>query len=205
MNTIEDFKNLDKTAVLQTAAKQVWQTWHVFAQTANKNFQIWDAINDGTIYSIPSLLSSFTIISFANLKKYTFTYWFAFPALHSDPVWKHTEGGSPPQLSGDETTALVDEVGTWRYSTDNREHGFFLAKRVRQPIQPRDDIDPQVAILGYKWVIGSLRSFESGFFDGIDSADQFISFVDPSTYPVLAECRRGVYPATSWLPWVSST
>lgn len=165
VNTIEDFKNLDKTMVLQTAAKQIW-----------------DAINDGTIYSIPSLLSSFTIISFANLKKYTFTYWFAFPALHSEPVWKNVEGATPTQLTGEETTALVDEVGTWRYSTDNREHGFFLAKRIHQPEQAQNE-DLQGNSLNYKWVIGSLRLFESGFFDGVDSTDQFVSFVDPSTYP----------------------
>lgn len=145
--------------------------------------EIWDAINDGTIYSIPSLLSSFTIISFANLKKYTFTYWFAFPALHSEPAWKHVGGSVPPQLTGEDTTALVDEVGTWRYGTDNREHGFFLAKRVRQPLQPREELDPHGDGLKYKWVIGSLRSFETGFFNDIDPTDQFISFVDPSTYP----------------------
>lgn len=88
-----------------------------------------------------------------------------------------------PQLTGDATTALVDEVGTWRYSTDNREHGFFLAKRVREPAQFHDEANLQGGNLGYKWVIGSLRSFESGFFDGVDPADQFVSFVDPSTYP----------------------
>lgn len=148
--------------------------------------QIWDAINDGTIYSIPSLLSSFTILSFANLKKYTFTYWFAFPALHSEPVWKQVEGGPPSQLIGKETTALADEVGTWRYATDKREHGFFLAKKVPLPSSesPRpptpgasgDELD-------YKWIVGSLRKFESGFFDGVPMENQFVAFVDPSTYP----------------------
>ncbi|TAQ86330.1 hypothetical protein B7494_g5344 [Chlorociboria aeruginascens] len=168
VNTIEDFRNMDKTAMLQTAAKQIW-----------------DAINDGTIYSIPSLLSSFTILSFANLKKYTFTYWFAFPALHSEPAWKQVADLGPAKLTGLETTALAEVVGTWRYSTDNREHGFFLVKRVHRsshsdrpqsPGTPSDDSK-------FKWVVGSLRQFESGFFDGVDPANRFVSFVDPSTYP----------------------
>ncbi|KAF8853917.1 ubiquitin-like modifier-activating enzyme atg7 [Acephala macrosclerotiorum] len=169
VNTIEEFKTIDHSAILQTAGKQIW-----------------DAINDGTIYSIPSLLSSFTVLSFANLKKYTFSYWFAFPALHSDPVWRRSESEKPDQLTGQESTALVDEVGTWRYGTDKREHGFFLAKKVHsipnagdQPTTPGTPGDE----IGYKWVVGSLRQFEDGFFRGIPTEDQYVSFVDPSTYP----------------------
>jgi ubiquitin-like modifier-activating enzyme ATG7 len=90
------------------------------------------------------------------------------------------------QLTGKETTALVDEVGTWKYSVNNREHGFFLAKRVWRsskqgerpttPGTPGDD-------LGYSWAVGSIRQFEEGFFDGVAFTDQFVAFVDPSTYP----------------------
>ncbi|KAJ5041227.1 uncharacterized protein L3040_005775 [Drepanopeziza brunnea f. sp. 'multigermtubi'] len=169
VNTIEDFKNMDKAAMLQTAAKQIW-----------------DAINDGTIYSIPSLLSSFTILSFANLKKYTFTYWFAFPALHSEPVWRQVETANPGQMTGKETTALAEEVGTWRYATDQREHGFFLVKKVFQSSsrggRPATPGTPGEE-LGYRWVVGSLRKFENGFFDGVPTGDQYVAFVDPSTYP----------------------
>ncbi|TVY44862.1 Ubiquitin-like modifier-activating enzyme [Lachnellula subtilissima] len=167
LNTIEDFKSINKPAVLETAARQIW-----------------DAINDGTIYSIPSLLSSFSILSFANLKKYTFTYWFAFPAIHSEPLWKLVEE-QPPHLEGKETTELVDEVGTWKYGTDNREHGFFLAKRVRRTSFSERPTTPGTpkSLLGYKWVVGSLRQFESGFFDRTEPADRFVCFVDPSTYP----------------------
>ncbi|TVY51691.1 Ubiquitin-like modifier-activating enzyme atg7 [Lachnellula cervina] len=167
LNTIEDFKNINKPAILETAARQIW-----------------DAINDGTIYSIPSLLSSFSILSFANLKKYTFTYWFAFPAIHSEPIWKQVEE-QPPQLEGKETTELVDEVGTWKYGTDNREHGFFLAKRVRRTSFSERPTTPGTpkSLLGYKWVVGSLRQFESGFFDRTEPQDRFVCFVDPSTYP----------------------
>src|SRR3989440_5978207 len=101
--------------------------------------KIWEAINDGTIYSCPSLLASFVILSFADLKKYRFSYWFAFPALVSDPPWvpvpdgEQGSGTSPAKsMTPVETTALVDKVQTWRYSVDNRQHGFFLAKKNRR-------------------------------------------------------------------------
>lgn len=79
---------------------------------------------------------------------------------------------------------MVDEVGTWRYSTDAREHGFFLVKKVRSsssdtseaPGSPSNEI-------GFNWVVGSLREFERGFFDGVVTNDQYVAFVDPSTYP----------------------
>lgn len=117
------------------------------------------------------------------MKKYSFTYWFAFPALNST-AWKKVE--QLPKLSVLETEALADVVGTWRYSSDCREHGFFLAKRVfstaERPLSPSTP-DHESGDLPFQWVIGSLRDFETGFFKGVDPADQFVSFVDPSTYP----------------------
>jgi ubiquitin-like modifier-activating enzyme ATG7 len=162
--------------------------------------QIWDAIKDGTIYQIPSLLSTFTIISYADLKKYKFFYWFAFPTIHSNPTWKRT--GSIERLGSKECEALVDKIGTWKYGVDNREHGFFLAKRVRTPPPnfadspsddeaeaasrlDRPDEDPAKTSfeeLGFRWVVGSLRKFEDGFFDDAEEKDRYVSFVDPSTY-----------------------
>ncbi|KAJ4206606.1 Autophagy protein 7 [Fusarium falciforme] len=163
VNTLEDFKNMDKSAMIKTAGRQVW-----------------DAIKDGSIYSVPSLLSSFVILSYADLKKYKFTYWFAFPALHSDPSWKRS--GPAERLNAEESTALVDRVGTWRYSVDAREHGFFLAKKVHGAHQQNEDTDASHN-LPYKWEVGSLRDFEDGFFNQVPEEDQYVAFVDPSTYP----------------------
>jgi ubiquitin-like modifier-activating enzyme ATG7 len=165
VNTLEDFRNMDKTAMLRTAGRQIW-----------------DAIKDGSIYSVPSLLSSFVILSFADLKKYKFTYWFAFPALHSDPQWRRSS--APLKLTPDESSELADKVGTWRYSVDGREHGFFLVKKNREPVErdPEEDEEP-TSRLSFRWEVASLRRFEDGFFNNIPEEDRFVAFADPSTHP----------------------
>ncbi|KAI9724944.1 MAG: Autophagy protein 7 [Candelaria pacifica] len=190
VNTIEEFKNLDKSAVLHRAGRTIW-----------------DAITDGTIYSCPSLLSSFAVICFADLKKYKFTYHFAFPALHSDPAWKpvaHFEREQQPErLTSHEATNLVDTVQTWRYGVDARQHGFFLAKKVRafsgevlkelgesmdnsneEQEEKRAPTTPSTPgqTLGYIWAVSSLSSYEGGFFTDTEPEDRFVCFTDPSNY-----------------------
>ncbi|KAI2640241.1 hypothetical protein GGS21DRAFT_505847 [Xylaria nigripes] len=161
-NTMEAFRQVDKVGILTNAARQIW-----------------DAINDGTIYSVPSLLSSYIILSYADLKKYRMTYWFGFPTLPSEPAWERI--GDLQRLTPAESTALVDRVGTWRYSVDNREYGFFLAKKVRGK-RSTANLDNPSEDIGYTWEVGSLRAFENGFFLGIPKEDRYVAFVDPSTY-----------------------
>lgn len=76
---------------------------------------------------------------------------------------------------------------------DARQHGFFLAKRIRFPLgkqsnEPKEDRPqtprtPTAEELGFQWAVGSISSFKNGFFNGIDKEDQFIAFADPSNYP----------------------
>ena len=154
-------------------------------------------------------MASFTIVCFADLKKYKFTYLFGFPALHFEPPWTldpkyhftatSTDSGLCDgfgiRLEGDETTALVDSVQTWRYGVDARQYGFFLAKKVRssqtqdiseegaEGMRPMTPGSPGVNI-GFTWIIGSLLRYEEGFFNGINPDDCFICFADPSNYSI---------------------
>ena len=144
--------------------------------------KIWEAIHDGSIYECPSLLSAFSLITFANLKKYKFTYHFAFPAIQSDPQWKQV--GGIGRLDSRETTQLVDAVQTWKYGSDARQRGFFLAKKVRQSAEQDSQDAPATPLdeIGYTWAIASLAAYEKNFFDGVDKDDRFVCFADPSTY-----------------------
>ncbi|KAF2760021.1 autophagy-related protein 7 [Pseudovirgaria hyperparasitica] len=173
VNTIEEFRNLERRAIVERAGRMIW-----------------DAICDGTIYSCPSLLASFTAISFADLKKYKFTYHFAFPALATDNLWTMSTapGSGHTKLGHKETTGLVDAVQTWKYGVDSRQHGFFLAKRLRHRTpegedRPETPKTPMTEELGFSWAVGSLSSYENDFFRDVQSEDQFVCFADPSTYP----------------------
>ena len=105
-------------------------------------------------------------------------------------------------MTGLETAALVDCVQTWRYRVDARQHGFFLAKKLRkESIVSRADDEENLedkahtdtqsnrrpstpgAQLSYSWSIGSLAEYEGDFFNGIPPENQYICFADPSTYP----------------------
>lgn len=63
-NTLDAFKSTDKKGLLEKEAKEIW-----------------DAIQSGTAVKDPSILCKFILLTFADLKKYHFYYWFCFPAL----------------------------------------------------------------------------------------------------------------------------
>ncbi|KAK9596018.1 Autophagy protein 7, variant 2 [Aspergillus fumigatus] len=192
-NTCEEYRDIDKPQMLQQAGQTIL-----------------DAIEDGSIYLCPSKLSYFMILSFADLKKYKFHYWFAFPALHSTPSWtpvpysEEIVGDTPVEpinrspfkaLSTLESSTLVEAVQTWSRSVEACQRGFFLARKYpKLDGRPEHDSKEMTKIAdgtlvassqqsaGHNWEIASLASYESGFFDGVPFEDSFICFADPSNY-----------------------
>ncbi|CAL8355647.1 unnamed protein product [Gadus morhua 'NCC'] len=63
-NTLDAFKTTDKKGLLEKQAQEIW-----------------DAIQSGAAMKDPSVLCKFLLLTFADLKKYHFYYWFCFPAL----------------------------------------------------------------------------------------------------------------------------
>jgi ubiquitin-like modifier-activating enzyme ATG7 len=67
VNTAQEFKDFDKKGWIESAGRNILEV-----------------IRSGKWLSDPSLLFAFRVLSFADLKQHTFTYWFAFPALVAD-------------------------------------------------------------------------------------------------------------------------
>ncbi|KAH3669391.1 hypothetical protein OGAPHI_001512 [Ogataea philodendri] len=91
VNTLEEFKTQNKLEFLVKAGTRLLSQ-----------------IKDHSVLDQPELLSQFSILSFADLKKYKFYYWFAFPTLHSDweVVQQDLIRGDLPQ---DQFSVVVDD------------------------------------------------------------------------------------------------
>lgn len=86
-NTIEDFKSADKSALFNQISDQVREQTPSSYQA---NFlKIWEGITKKDT----SLLNHFFLITYADLKKYKYYYWFAFPAFVSKPAWEIGDAG----------------------------------------------------------------------------------------------------------------
>ncbi|BGP48193.1 Autophagy protein 7 [Rhodotorula kratochvilovae] len=74
-NTIEEFKRVDKAQLLQELGDQIWSS-----------------ITSPATNTSVATLNPFLLITFADLKKYRYYYWCAFPALVQKPGWQVIEG-----------------------------------------------------------------------------------------------------------------
>ena len=77
VNTAEDFKSFDKRALLAAQGERLWAA--LLPPAAAGGDEGAGALSAAMLD--PSQLAPFTLLTFADLKKHTFLYWFAFPAL----------------------------------------------------------------------------------------------------------------------------
>ncbi|OAX41208.1 E1-like protein-activating [Rhizopogon vinicolor AM-OR11-026] len=138
-NTIEDFKAADKAALCNDVASKIWDS---IISTKNT-----------------SLLTQFLLITFADLKKYQYVYWFAFPAFVSKPAWEISESGWKP--AQDEIKGLESIYDSLHKSIQS----FFLVKEVGDIV-----------------VVGSVEQYDA-FFAGVAPENRIIGFLDPSALP----------------------
>ncbi|KAF7119993.1 hypothetical protein RHSIM_Rhsim13G0191000 [Rhododendron simsii] len=109
-NTFEGFHALNKQGLLKAEAQKVW-----------------DDIHSGKAEEDCAVLSRFLLISFADLKKWSFHYWFAFPALVLDPPATLVDLRPASQwLSLEEAESLSAACNEWRSSSVTTDVPFFL-------------------------------------------------------------------------------
>jgi len=151
-NTIEDFKSCDKKFLLEYCGNQLWI-----------NIANGEAIKD------PSLLVQFILLSFADLKKYMFHYWFAFPAfVHNVPV----QALSCQLLSSSTCSGFVKAFKTAfdKFACNKPAPGFFLIGCSGHPFL-ESSLDVKVEIM-------PLSNFS---FAKLHSKCLMFGFSDPST------------------------
>ncbi|CAN1229883.1 Ubiquitin-like modifier-activating enzyme atg7 [Linum grandiflorum] len=109
-NTLEDFRALDKKGLIKEEAKKIWED-----------------IRSGKAMEDCTVLSRFLVISFADLKKWSFHYWFAFPALVLDPPATVVELKAASQwLTSEEAESVSKACNEWRSSNTTAGVPFFL-------------------------------------------------------------------------------
>ncbi|XP_055918197.1 ubiquitin-like modifier-activating enzyme ATG7 [Eupeodes corollae] len=122
-NTIEDFKECDKNALLQAEG-------HKFL----------DDIATGTILDDPRLLARFIILSFADLKTHNYYYWFAFPCPLK-PTLEVSPGTKPLRLA--DLPDLFHMIQIIESLPDQKRSFFILNKSIKDRcIELKDVIDP---------------------------------------------------------------
>ena len=81
-NTDEAFRAFNKKAWLDGLGEEIWA-------------DIMEAGMEAAVLQDPGRLARFAILCFADIKRNAFIYWFAFPAVVSDPPFRHLR---PPTL-----------------------------------------------------------------------------------------------------------
>ncbi|KAJ7582478.1 E1-like protein-activating [Mycena floridula] len=160
-NTLEEFKAADKAALFKECAKGIWESM-VDGKQAK------EALEKST-----DVLSTFLLITYADLKKYKYYYWFAFPAFGTrkgEKGWEYEEfegviGNKEDGFKEEELKAICEKV-----ITSTPLYNFVL-----------DRSDGKLSVL-------PLTSYKPGM---------TVAFIDPSTAP-----QNPGWPLRNILAWI---
>ncbi|KAJ2745867.1 Autophagy protein 7 [Coemansia sp. BCRC 34301] len=121
-NTVEEFRRLDKGALLREAGASVLA-----------------AIQSGRATLDPSLLWGFVVVSFADLKAYRFWHWFGFPAVMADPadtVWAAAQGLGAALGSEADASVLAGKCG--QFVSETGQGAFVVDQGSVRPLSAWD-------------------------------------------------------------------
>ncbi len=140
-NTLDSFKKLDKVEYLN--------------QT--ESAKMMEAFNTNQALEDPRILSRFVMHMFADLKKYHYYYWFAFPAVILPPTMKMIEKPTQISLQPDVLTQIANKYQAWK-KQQPLQSGFFWIDLNTEEVQ----------ILSLK--------------DGLHAKNVILAFADPSSF-----------------------
>lgn len=137
-NTIEEFKNADKRALFNKLSDEIWDSI----------IQNHDATS----------LTRFLLITFTDLKKFKFYYWFAFPAFAAQPLWEIDDGWTAAEshFSEAQLSSLTKQLSL-------QARAFFI-------VRPAQGDSVEVA---------PVQDF-TAFFENVPEQLRTIGFLDPS-------------------------
>ncbi|TRM69789.1 hypothetical protein BD626DRAFT_18463 [Schizophyllum amplum] len=140
-NTIEEFKNCDKAAMLNDMADKLWSSMNSDSEPE---------------------LAPFLLLTYADLKKYKYFYWFAFPAFMTKPAWE-IAGEVQPLPQAADLSGVFAQV-----NPDTVPQFFYVDQAKLEPItsfKPPNDIltigfiDPSFTPENPGWPIRNLLTY----------------------------------------------
>ncbi|KAH9829387.1 E1-like protein-activating [Rhodofomes roseus] len=123
------------------------------------DLEIWKSI---TVDHSTAQLNRFLLITFADLKKYKYYYWFAFPAFVAKPAW---------EIQGD-----------WRAASDEFNDSFLSAIEATQLASPRAFFLVRPKTGSDEPEIAPVEEYTQ-FFANVAPEQRTIAFLDPSATP----------------------
>ncbi|GMM33194.1 Atg7 protein [Saccharomycopsis crataegensis] len=111
LNTKEQFQEMDKNAYLQASGEKLYQSF-----------------KSKEVLTNPALLASLNVLSFSDLKKFKFYYWFSFPSFYTEWMINSSRIESAKE-------EFDHKIQTWwQTETNDNKKNFFLLDADNNPI-----------------------------------------------------------------------